>query len=206
MTTPQVPSAESSPASRRDPGPVDIAARLKQETAREHAAIEAVSGILHQGLTREEYERYLERWFGFLAPLEAELCQREVWSVLGLSAVERAKRVALERDLEELGATLSALPVCAPPDLPGLPEAVGSAYVLEGSTLGGRVLSRHVQLCLGDGAPRRFLDIYGPDIGSRWQAFRGALADYAGARDTQDRVIAGAKTTFVAFTRWLERP
>lgn len=184
----------------------DIAARLRRETAPEHAAIEAASGILHQELTCDEYRKYLERWFGFLAPLEAELHRSKVWGALGLDPSKRGKRQRLESDLGELGSTVCALPLAGLPELRGVPEAVGSAYVIEGSTLGGRVLSRHVQTCLGAEVPRGFLEVYGPETGERWRAFRAAIASYAVGRETQDRVIAGAKNTFRAFTRWLERP
>ena len=184
----------------------DIAARLRRETAPEHAAIEAASGILHQGLTCAEYRKYLERWFGFVAPLEAELQRARVWDALRLDPRERSKRQSLEHDLGELGSVVCALPLSGLPELRGLPEAVGSAYVIEGSTLGGRVLSRHVQTCLGAEVPRGFLEVYGSETGQRWHAFRAALASYAVGREAQDRVIAGAKSTFRAFTRWLERP
>ena len=43
-------------------------------------------------------------------------------------------------------------------------EAVGGAYVLEGSTLGGRVLSRHVQGRFGRDGPRSFLESYGAGV------------------------------------------
>jgi heme oxygenase len=210
MTTPEMFPAESVSNARSGlgsiSGPGDIAARLRRETAPEHAAIEAASGILHQGLTCDEYRNYLERWFGFVAPLEAELQRLNVWDALGLDAAERSKRESLESDLAELGATVCALPLAELPELRGLPEAVGSAYVIEGSTLGGRVLSRHVQACLGARVPRRFLEVYGPHTGERWQAFRAALPTYAVGHDTRDRMIAGAKSTFRAFTHWLERP
>jgi heme oxygenase len=206
LQTESVSNARSALAPMGDMALGDIAARLRRETAPEHAAIEAASGILHQGLTCDEYRKYLERWFGFLAPLEAELQRMKVWDALGLEAAGRGKRQRLESDLAELGSTVCALPLSGLPELRGLPEAVGSAYVIEGSTLGGRVLSRHVQSCLGAEVPRRFLEVYGPATGERWHAFRAALASYAVGRDAQDRVIAGAKSTFRSFTRWLERP
>src|SRR5262245_49822844 len=96
MTNPEALQTESVSKARPARAPIgdmafgDIAARLRQETAPEHAAIEAASGILHQGLTCDEYRRYLERWFGFLAPLEAELQRLQVWGVLGLDPGERA--------------------------------------------------------------------------------------------------------------------
>lgn len=206
LQTDLVSSGRSALPSVGDPGVADIGARLKRETASEHTAIEAASGILHQGLTCAEYRKYLERWFGFLAPLEAELHRTKVWDALGLDPAERRKRQRLESDLRELGSTVCALPLCGLPELRGLPEAVGSAYVIEGSTLGGRVLSRHVQTCLGADVPRSFLEVYGSATGQRWHHFRAALASYALGREAQDRVIAGARSTFRTFTRWLERP
>ena len=82
-------------------------------------------------------------------------------------------------------------------------EAFGCLYVLEGSTLGGRVISRHVQSRLGSDVPRAFLDAYGSRTGERWQAFRAALAGAPRNRDVDARIIAGARATFEAFTAWL---
>ena len=82
-------------------------------------------------------------------------------------------------------------------------EAAGGAYVLEGSTLGGRVISRHVQKLFGPDVPRAFLECYGAATGEKWQSFRAALTRLAGSREAEDRIIAGAQETFRSFTRWL---
>jgi heme oxygenase (biliverdin-IX-beta and delta-forming) len=89
---------------------------------------------------------------------------------------------------------------------------LGCVYVLEGSTLGGRVISGQVQARLGAGVTRLFLDGYGQRTGESWQTFRAALAaatrHHLGApsgngRSVEGRIIAGAKATFEAFTAWL---
>ena len=205
MTT-QAPHIEREPSSRRA-AVRDILARLKRETAAEHAAIEAATGIMHPGLGLDEYRAYLERTYGFYRPVEGLLARHGVWPALGLDAAPRVKLPLLARDLRALGSDPASLPLCeALPDLGSAAEAAGQAYVLEGSTLGGRVISKHVQARLGADAPRAFLDGYGADTGERWQAFRAALRAFADSPEREASVIVGAKQTFATFTRWLERP
>jgi heme oxygenase len=166
---------------------------------------------MHADLSVTQYGRYLQKTLGFYIPVEEALSRQGAWEVLGLSARERTKVPLLLSDLVMVDLALLGgderllqTPVCdAPPELRGVPEAIGCAYVLEGSTLGGRVISRHVQRCLGSNAPRAFLEGYAEQTGANWQAFRAAVLRFARSRDVEDRVIAGARLTFRAFERWL---
>jgi heme oxygenase len=202
----QVNRAEQGPTSQRG-ARNDFLARLKLETAAEHAAVEQATGVMQPGLTLQEYGRYLEKTLGFYVPVEEALRRVAVWGALDLAAEERVKLPFLTRDLSLLGHDPAQVTVCdAPPQLPGLAEAVGCAYVLEGSTLGGRVISRHVQQCFGAAVPRGFLECYGARTGESWQAFRAAVQRFASTREIENRVIGGARETFRAFTRWLAQP
>jgi heme oxygenase len=185
----------------------NILERLKLETAADHAAIEEASAILHPRLSVEGYRAYLEDTFGFYRIAEPQLAQMGVWQSLELPAEERFKLPLLIRDLQALGCSdPSALPVCeSPPEWPGAAEAIGAAYVLEGSTLGGNVISRHVQQRFGATVPRAFLECYGPSTGEQWRAFRAALSRFATSREAENRLISGAQSTFRTFTRWLGR-
>jgi heme oxygenase (biliverdin-IX-beta and delta-forming) len=204
MTT-QAPHIEREPSSRRA-AVRDILTRLKAETAAEHSAIEAATGIMHPELGLEAYRAYLERTYGFYQPVEAMLTRLGVWSALGLDPSPRVKLPLLIRDLRALGSDPASLPICEqPPVLGSVAEAAGCSYVLEGSTLGGRVISKHVQARLGAHAPREFLDGYGASTGESWQAFRAALRAFADTPEREARAIVGAKQTFATFTRWLER-
>ena len=196
------PQPSSQRAARKN-----ILERLKLETAADHAAIEEASAILHPRLSVEGYRAYLEDTFGFYRIAEPKLAEMAVWELLGLPAEERFKLPLLMRDLQALGcATPSTLPVCdCSLEWPGAAEAVGAAYVLEGSTLGGNVISRHIQQRFGAEVPRSFLDCYGPRTGDNWRAFRAALSRFATSREIENRMIGGAQCTFRAFTRWLGR-
>lgn len=206
--------ADSQPISSRSLGRVRARAisgrfleRLKAETAAEHAAIEAASRVMDPALSIEAYRAYLERTFGFYRVVEEQLRALHVWEALGLAGSEREKLPLLAEDIVLLAEVEPAsIRVCdQPPRFASTLEAVGGAYVLEGSTLGGRVISRHIQGLFGPDVPRVFLECYGATTREKWQSFRAALARYATTREMEDRIIAGAQETFRSLTRWLER-
>jgi heme oxygenase len=185
----------------------NILKRLKLETAAEHAAIEAATGVMDPQLSREAYRAYLERTFGFYLVVEQQLRSLGAWEALGLPASEREKLPLLAEDIVLLGNLEPAsVRACdAAPEWTSTAEAVGGAYVLEGSTLGGRVISRHLLRRFGPDVPLTFLDCYGAETREKWQSFGAALERFATSRQVEDRIIAGARATFRSFTRWLER-
>lgn len=195
---------EPAPSSRRSLR-CAILERLKIETAADHAAIEEATGVLSPRLSLAGYRAYLASTFGYYDVVEPRLREAGVWPALKLPAGERQKLPLLRRDLRALGATeLASLPRCeAPPEWRTLARAIGGAYVLEGSTLGGRVISRHVQQRFGSAVPRSFLECHGARTGELWQAFREALCRFASSRELEAGIIDGARTTFQSFTRWL---
>jgi heme oxygenase len=196
------PQARARPVARRT-----IVQRLKLETAAEHAAIEGATGVLAPDLDLQGYRAYLERTFAFYLVVEQQLRGLGVWEALGLPATDRDKLPLLAEDLVLLGNLEPAsIRACdAPPDFTSTAAAVGGAYVLEGSTLGGRVISRHIQRRFGPDVARTFLDGYGADTGEKWQSFRAALVRFASSREVEDQIIAGAQETFRSFARWLAR-
>lgn len=187
--------------------------RLKAETRPHHERAERSVHLMDPGLTLEHYRRHLEALYGFYGPLEAMLAQQPAELVPELRVSERWKLPLLARDLLALGhddASLARLPR-APwlPPLPGLPEALGCFYVLEGATLGGQLILRHLQRHFA-GTPAgdfAFFRAYGEDVGPMWKAFGEALTRASMAADSQlfdTRVVQGAKDTFEAFERWLQ--
>jgi heme oxygenase len=59
------------------------------------------------------------------------------------------------------------------PSLESPAQALGSMYVLEGSSLGGQILSRHFEKTLGvrPDSGCRYLSAYGSDTGVMWKIF-----------------------------------
>lgn len=93
---------------------------------------------------------------------------------------ENRRSDALRADLADLGLRIPGLrPV---PDLKNWSAVLGSAYVLEGSRLGGAVLARQI----GPGLPRRFLSVRPP--AGHWRAFIA----YLNQQLADDQAVADA--------------
>ncbi|RKG88890.1 heme oxygenase [Corallococcus terminator] len=189
--------------------------RLKTETRPHHERTEGVVRLMDAHLTPADYLRHLEDFYGLYVPLEARLAGplAEVGPALVLES--RWKVPLLEEDLRAQGhdtASLARLPRASPlPALPGLAEALGCAYVLEGSTLGGQLILRHLTRHFGTDArvgTFAFFRAYGDEVGPMWRAF-GAVVAQASERASSDTfdaaVIQGARDTFDAFAGWLMR-
>jgi heme oxygenase len=182
---------------------------LKRGTREAHLRLERSVPIFRPGLTLAVYRAYLARLLGFYAPVEATLAGHP-WASAGLDFRPRRKAALLTADLDCLGLDVdvqASLPRCDKlPPLPALPEALGCAYVLEGATLGGRVLARLVSAALGLGRARgcAFLLAYGDETDAMWEAFgarlEAALADDAAER----RALSAARETFTRLHRWID--
>lgn len=178
---------------------------LRSATGAAHQQLEDQIDIAKACANQGTYVRLLERFLGFFEPLEAALQKIPGWEERGFHWSERAKPPMLREDLRALGrseADLVALPRCT--DLPhpaSLAEAFGCAYVLEGSTLGGR----HILGVLASSAipeqARHYFASYGESVPSRWREFCAMLADFP---DTAaDAMAVEAVKTFNKLGGWL---
>lgn len=183
-------------------------ARLRAATASAHRTVEAAMPALDPTLTRARYERLLAAFYGLYAPLEPlYLAAAGAPATAGLALVDRAKLPLLARDLAVFGhaaAALPALPRCrALPVVASPSAALGVLYVVEGATLGGRVILRHLRGAL-DLDPSRgaaFFHGYGTHTGAMWKRFT-AHVESAPELDLE-AAIEAARATFTAFTHWL---
>ena len=159
-----------------------ILSRLRTETRAEHDAIEAALDLTGDGLTHDRYRRILERLYGFYAPLEPAIRAVGGWADRGLDLEARQKGPLLRADLRTLGGDApTAIPLCNDlPILVTLADCFGCLYVLEGSTLGGQFISRHVHRVLGmtPETGGRFFHGYGDKTGEMWQTFRAAVTGF----------------------------
>lgn len=183
--------------------PLDLALALRRATASIHAEVERLTlmaPLVSESVTLEDYRRYLLVIAAIYAPLEAglyRLLDETLTARLGL----RPKLPALIEDLKEQGLTSSPqqLQLIPPPLLPADPSfAVGGLYVIEGSTLGGHTIARHLRRRLGDAVGgTRLLDFHGPQTAAAWKTFTTGLNELAAqGRLNPEQVIAGALAVF----------
>ena len=194
-----------SSSSGRDRADDRLRRRLRAETAQAHAELEGALDLLGRVSDRRRFVRVLERFLGFHTIWERAIRQRPaLWSFYE----PRSRLPHLRRDLAALGLTnaeQAALPGCA--NAAALVEdhgqAVGSIYVMEGSTLGGQVISRALE---GAGwAPAgglTYFDPYSGRTGEMWRRF-GAWADASTTADHHAAAATGANRTFSLLQCWL---
>jgi len=197
---------------------------LREATRAAHARAEASLAPLAQPDSLAGYAALLCVLWGFQAPAERWLGHQKLPPAVGWPARQRLG--ALAADLTNLGVTGTSRPEIALPEIArpaiALPEAAGwpalggrgaagarggpgavwgTLYVIEGATLGGRVLRRHIEARLGQ-VPARFLDGHGDRTQPMWREL-GRLADrhVHGKRDSQ-LARQAALQAFAAFSAW----
>jgi heme oxygenase len=187
---------------------------LKDHTRDLHRDAERHVRILDADATVDDYARYLVAMHGFHAPAEDIFARDPALAALGFTASERRKTPLLIADLAAITAlrpdTLcaSATRQCARlPTSTSWGERLGMAYVVEGSTLGGKFILAHLPPALAAlrGTATAFLDGYGAATAARWRGFV-AIVDHA-VRDaaSEDAIVRGARATFASLIAWLAR-
>ncbi|QGU32482.1 biliverdin-producing heme oxygenase [Thermochromatium tepidum] len=182
---------------------IDLALALRRATAEIHAEIEQLplmARLTSKAVILDDYRRYLRAILSVYAPLEQILYARlddTTRDRLGIMP----KLPALIADMEEQGLTFNSATLAFAPGpalLDDLSTTVGGLYVLEGATLGGRTIARHLRGIIG--APlgsTRFLDFHGQNTATAWKRFTGGLNALVAQKVlVPDRVIAGALTVF----------
>lgn len=149
--------------------------RLRTATQAAHDSLEQALDIFSHLRVPARRRRLVAR---FQRLHEAADRQLDPWlaQVRGLEFHRRSRAELFRQDVAELGARVAAEPDPPGPQVDGVPAALGLFYVLEGSTLGGRVIARRLASEGIGGEGLRFLDPYGPQAGERWRAFIDVLA------------------------------
>lgn len=180
-----------------------IMTRLKEETRFYHEKLEAnpySTALMQPNVTLADYQTLLELFYGFYLPLEPRLQQ----SLISPTLDERRKVPLLEQDLRALGCDPTHIPPCKDiPEVHTSAAAWGCLYVLEGATLGGQIISRHLIKQLGAALPLAFFYGYGQQTGEMWRNFRDEIATAATTSDFCDEAIDAATQTFAKLDKWL---
>jgi heme oxygenase (biliverdin-IX-beta and delta-forming) len=181
--------------------PQTLRQRLRSETRPWHDAVEKSLDLTASGPSPERYRFVLRVFHGFYRPIEAALPLFAPGQ--SFDGQDRRKAASAAADLADLG-DAGPWPLCDDlPPLDTLARQVGCLYVVEGSTLGGQHIYRHVAGPLGLTPTRggRFFHGYGPDTGPRWNAF---LQYLTGFENQADEVVGSACETFARFAKWID--
>src|SRR6185369_16511131 len=110
-----------------------------------HQLIERRVPVFREGFNLEDYTQLVESFFGFWAPVEKGLSTLAPLRDPDLALQSRFKCSLLRKDLLILGRDPATVPQCEKlPRLDTFLQGLGCLYVLEGSTLGSQIISRHL--------------------------------------------------------------
>lgn len=185
-----------------------ILERLRTHTAAAHQALENEVNIEDTTRTPETYRRLLERFYGFHQPFEVRMGILPGWETTCYDPRTRLKSPWLREDLEAMGLgkeEIQRLPLCTQlPEVRTLAEGFGCAYVIEGSTLGGRHIARLLETGAGVQLPQRFFQSYGSETGPRWKEFCAGLEQFAAENPhSEPEILRAAEETFSCFRSWV---
>ena len=184
--------------------------RLREKTGESHQELEEnplSKEILSPSVTVIEYQTYIAKLYGF-----TKACERDIFPQLASvlpDLEERKKSEFIERDLFITGVSkekIEKLPIYQF-NTSGLSEALGIMYVLEGSTLGGKIIYKHISQTLDKDAETgaSYFWGYGQKTGILWKTFISALASYAVEENSEEEIISSAVHTFSTIDQWLNK-
>lgn len=184
-----------------------IMQRLRAETKETHQDLEKLLvPRIKSANSSEKYLQLLGLFYGYFKPVEQQIAQYIDSSFLP-DYNERRKSHSIINDIQSMDAAGNLPGLCS--DLPSITnqyEALGALYVLEGSTLGGQVISKMLKNNLGfdgDGG-LTFFSGYGNDTEKRWAIFTDIMNKHVVGPTTQNETVSGANETFIKFRRWVE--
>lgn len=185
-----------------------IMAKLRLETSAAHVSIEQsphMRALFEADYSFDNYRILLRRLLEFYVPFEASIYEN-LPTQLATRLDHRRKSHLLRADLGAISDVTDVRPA-AVPVFHSDEERMGGLYVVEGATLGGRLIRKRLLDHFGAAVEPAlsFYAGYGKRAAAEWRAFGsllGGLFDQA-TEAKRDKVIAGANATFSALEQWL---
>jgi heme oxygenase len=180
---------------------------IREKSTPMHRDLETVLDITKQITSRAEYIALLKNFLALYEGWETRLREfAPQFQSLGIALAPRLRCPRLRQDLTAVNETpLAPAPAHFLPPIPNFAAAMGSLYVLEGSTLGGQVLTRHFAESLQiDPSALNFFRSHGPEVGRMWKSFCSALDQFGNTASNAEQGAAAeaAAQGFTSLMRW----
>ncbi len=187
-----------------------LADLLKQETKTNHQQLEKML-VKQMRLisTKEDYVKLLQLFYSYFGALEEKINQFIIPHHLEEEhQFQRRKTIRIAEDITVSGGVVKDK--AKEEDLPEIMnrlQAFGALYVIEGSTLGGRVIAKMMQrqMDTNDLEGFTFFHGYGDETESRWTNFRELLNEQPDSLEDKEIMIRTADETFEKFKCWIEK-
>lgn len=184
-----------------------LAEKLKTDTLANHQQLEKMLvGRMKAIRTTSDYIDLLQLFYSYFGGLEQQT-DRYITEAELPDYQQRRKSSALANDIEVLGGIpVSVAGSDALPAITNTLQAYAAMYVIEGSTLGGKIISKMMaqQLGISDGKGLSFFNSYGDNTATMWNVFKDKLNVAAKTAEEEAEVINTANQTFARFKEWAD--
>jgi heme oxygenase (biliverdin-IX-beta and delta-forming) len=174
---------------------------LKKKTAAAHQDLEKkLIPHLRKIGSKLDYIRLLEYLYRYYEPLERQI---EPY-VPAHQALFHSQSIL--KDIEQLnpGYDQGFSEQAPVPVIRSAAAALGVQYVIEGSTLGGQIITKMLakQLNTGTDTGFNYYNPYGNETGEKWSRFRDQL-NQPRSQAENDEIVSAANETFLFLNRWI---
>lgn len=177
--------------------------KIRSASQHEHTRLErTLFPYLERIETKDEYTRLLKAFYGYLWPVQ-QLVVKHIKENMMPDIGQRRNAALILGDLEELGANGDIVLCTCLPKIDSHAAALGALYVMEGSTLGGKIISGMISEKLGTNAALNFFNGYRENTGKMWKAFLANLASNEN-QDHNGTIVESVSETFSLFDKWLK--
>lgn len=177
---------------------------IKEATQTFHTEVENLLLPKLQSIqSSADYAAILRMFYGYFSPLEA-LVQQYITPEQLPDIAERRKAKAILQDLIAIGHSEKSIAFCQQlPDIKTAAHAFGALYVMEGSTLGGKMIARMLlknkALSLSEKSLTFFAG-YKEETGKKWKTF----LDVFDRQENPAEIVQTANDTFYCLKSWMQ--
>ncbi len=181
-----------------------VAQVVKKETAFLHQEVEELLlRKLNAIQSLEDYGIILQSFYSYFSPLE-EIIQQQISTVLVPDIEKRRTAMYIVDDLAFLGMPIPFSTCSTLPQITNAAQAFGAMYVLEGSTLGGKMIAKMLsrnKACSVPPSALNFFSGYKEATGQMWTTFIAVLNQ----QKDVDTIVHAANQTFYYLKNWLQQ-
>lgn len=193
----------ASPIPVIETGTKNFLLRLKQETTAAHRKLESAGlsmKLMDPEVTLPDYQAWLSAMLPVVRYTEKIIFPITAPYVSDIK--ERIKSPKIIKDLEILGGFTGVEFITPLKEwhnfLPGSTQALAHMYVMEGSTLGGTIISKHLNNVLGldTGNGAGYFNCYAGKTGQMWKTFLDSFTEYVASNSVEEEIINEANCVF----------
>ena len=181
-----------------------IIERIREATADSHKQLEEkLFPFINNINSNKDYGKLLNAFYGYIFPVQ-EMIAAHIDRTIVPDMEQRRNAARITEDLFSISVEPHHQFATDLPLINDHASALGALYVLEGSTLGGKIISKTISERLGKNEGLSFFRGYGAETGSMWKKFTQYL-EHDQHIEECEIITRSAVKTFTLFGTWFDK-